>query len=39
MEIFHQIRHFLKVLVVWEARVIVLAICGGSCKTGSNLGG
>jgi hypothetical protein len=37
MEIFHQIEHFSKVLVVWGARVRVLAVCGASCKTGSNL--
>jgi hypothetical protein len=31
--------HFSKVLVVWGAGVGLLAVCGISCKTGSNLGG
>jgi len=37
MGIFHQMGPFLEVLVVWGARVEVLAICGTSCKTDSNL--
>jgi hypothetical protein len=30
---------FSNVLVVWEAGVGVLTVCGASCKTGGNLWG
>jgi hypothetical protein len=39
MRIFRQMRHFLKVMVVWKAEVEVLTIYGVSCKTCGNLGG
>jgi hypothetical protein len=36
--IFSQNVHFLNVLVVWRAGVLVLAVCGASYKTSGNLG-
>jgi hypothetical protein len=39
MWIFHQMRSFSKVLVVWRAGVEVLVVCGACCITGDNLGG
>jgi len=39
MGIFRQMWHFSKVLVVAEAGVGVLAVCGARRKTGDNLGG
>jgi hypothetical protein len=39
MEIFRQIEHFSKVLVVWEARVGALTVYGASCKTADSLKG
>jgi hypothetical protein len=39
MGIFCQMRHFSNVLVVWGARVGVLAVCGASCKTCGNFRG
>jgi hypothetical protein len=37
MEIFRQIEHFSKALVVWGAKVQVLVVCGTNCKMASSL--
>jgi hypothetical protein len=39
MRIFHQMRHFSKVLVILRAEVGMLAVYKASCKTSGNLMG
>lgn len=39
MDIFLQNKHFSNILVVWEARVVVLAVYRASCKMSDNLEG